>query len=356
MPVTYPEARCSVCGAEGNTFTLAICTNCGRCFDCCRGDGEEPHRNRRGGSMTWHGEPNALFPRYIGVEIECGLTVYKGGPVQRVIEAWNAEAISDASINLPGGREIATAPARGAEFERQIRDTCAALARQGAKVDKSCGCHVHVDARTSDGFTPTTYNDLVRLARLTDKIESGLFNLVAPSRRQNRRYCAAWGATFNRAGVFLADTLPDKERTLDCAIYGSVEAARAGKGVQKHHARYRSVNLHAFHARKTVEFRLHQGTVDPDKIINWAAVCCALVHFTFTHSDDEIAALRGTPSEILDRIVPASSVRAWMQRRREHFATLRSRTGAPPRRRAAGPMPTPMPEIVAGITPEASEV
>lgn len=362
MPVVYARHECPACGAVQTIVAAGACTRCRRCAACCScAVADIPHRNHRdGAAFTFHGEPSGLFPRYVGNEIECGLTIRKGSPIQRVVDAWDGEAVSDGSITVPGAaaREIGTAPARGAEYERQIRDTCAALVRQGAKVDRSCGLHVHVDARTSrDEFTPTTVVDLVRLARLVDKIEAGLFNMVAPSRRKNRRYCPPWGATFNRAGVFLADSDVDKARTLDCAVYGSVEAARQAKSAGKMHgSRYRSVNFHSFHVKGTIEFRLHHGTVDPDKIINWSAICVAIVDYALTHSDEEIAALRGTPSEILDRIVTSPTVRAWMQKRREHFALKRSRTGEPPRRRAAGAMAVPLPDVVAGIEPEASEV
>lgn len=368
MPVYYAAAphTCAACGVARTTVEAGACAGCGRCWECCncRGHAPVPQRiRRRDDEWTYHGEPTALFPRYCGLEIECGLSVLKGSPLLRTVEAWDGKIGYDGSVRVENcvvpDREVGCAPARGEALEAQIREVCAALEKQGAKVNKTCGLHCHVDARTSlNEFTPTTQADLTRLARLVDKCEAGLFNLVAPSRRK-LHFCRAWGATFARAGVFLADSAEDRERTLDCAVYGSVEAARLGKhSGPKHGARYRSVNFHAFHAIGTIEFRLHHGTVDPDKILHWAAVCAGLVHWAFTHSDEEVAALRGTPSEILDRIITSPAVRAWMQKRREHFAAKRSRVhpGEPPRRRAAAPMAAPLPEVTAGITPEASEV
>jgi hypothetical protein len=340
------------------------CPNCHACEECCNGGlsrssvtgrsvpcaGARPHRNTRGTDATFHGDPSPLFPRYVGVEIECGVVNLHGGAVLAALEAWDAQGVSDGSIRLGNGVEVVSAPARGTDLEAQIRDLCAGLKRQGARVDQSCGLHVHVDARGA------SYADLCRLARVFAKVESGLFNMIAPSRRKNRRYCAPWGATFDRAGVFLAESMEDKTRTLDCAIYGSESAAVSAKREGKYHgSRYRSLNLHSFHVHGTVEFRMHHGTVDAEKVLNWAAVCSAIVDFAFRENDATVAGLRGTPAEILDRIVTSPAVRGWMRARREHFAVMRSSTGAPPRRRAPAPAVPPVPVVAPGPA-EPSEV
>lgn len=368
MPApNYAQAHCEACDSRGRAVDLGPCLSCGHCGVCCRC--QSPVPRRRATQDRWYGAPSALYPRYLGVEIECGVAARRGGYVHAALEAWDASAVGDGSVGhtpagaptgLTGVCEVVTQPARGEAFEAQIRDLCAGLARQAARVDKTCGLHVHVDARkvevprgdgTGTVSRPVSYADLCRLAMLFAKVESGLYNLVAASRRKNRRYCAPWGSTFDRAGVFLAETLPEKQRTLDCAIYGSEAAAATAKGAGKYHgSRYRSLNLHAFHCHGTVEFRLHHGTVDADKILMWAAVCSAIVQYAFTKSDDEVAALRGTPSEILDRIIPSPAVRAWCVKRREFFAARRSRVhpGEPPRRRAPGLPPPPVPAVEVG--------
>jgi hypothetical protein len=367
------QHTCAACAQTRTRLEAGPCPSCGRCEACCPGCGHVPHRNRRGaGALTFHGEATGLFPRYMGVEIECAVTRLQGGALQAAAEHWDAEIVSDGSLNEGMGtpREVVTAPARGDAFEAQVRDLCAAIKRHAGVVDKSCGLHVHVDARGA------TYHDLARLARTWTKCESGLYNLVAPSRRK-ARYCRAWGQTFERAGVFLADTLESKTAALDVAVYGSTaEAAnvkRSPAAHRYHAARYRSLNFHVFHQRGTVEFRLHHKTVEADKILNWAAVCAAIVQFAFVATEADLAAnpgltpreildakvarLRGTPSEILDQIVPAPTVRAWMRARRDYFAAKRSRLhpGEPPRRRAPAPAPAPVPVVGPGQD-ERSEV
>jgi hypothetical protein len=356
MPVSYPVVTCPRCAARGTALEVALCPSCGECAACCARTGSRgcrgslPHRNARREEPTFHGEPTALFPRYVGVEMEMGLTDLHGGALMAALNAWNAQAVSDASIGLSAGVEVVSAPARGADAEAQIADLCGAAKRHGAKVDKSTGLHCHVDARGA------SYADLCRLARLYSKVESGIFNMIAPSRRKNRRFCQPWGATFDRAGVFLAESVEEKTRTLDVAIYGSEAVAASAKRAGKYHAsRYKALNLHAFHCHGTVEFRMHHGTVDPVKVTMWAAVCVALVDFAFRETDETIGALRGTPAEILDRVVASPTVRAWMRARREHFAVARSRTGAPPRRRAPAAPASPLPVVEAGPA-EGSEV
>lgn len=360
MPASGPVYRnttCTRCGGRGRAVDLAPCTACGACMTC--GCTHEVRPHLPAADTRWHGEPSGLFPRYVGLEIECGANDGHGSAVIEAARAWGASVVGDGSVHA--GRfamEVVTAPARGAAVEAQVRDLCRALARQGAVVDKTCGLHVHVDARDQG------YLGLCRISHLWSKVEASLFNVVAPSRRKKvpgaaQHYCQPWGLTFERAGVFLAESEADKMRALDCAIYGNVQAAAVAKrpGNKYHGSRYRSLNLHAFHVHGTVEARLHHGTTDADKIVNWAAVCCGVVHYAVTHTDEEIAALRGTPAEILDRVVTSPTVRAWMVKRREHFAALRSRRhpGQPPRRRAPAPPQAPVPAVPVGPR-EASEV
>lgn len=96
-------------------------------------------------------------------------------------------------------------------------------------VNKTCGLHVHIDCRNRD--VEHVYNNLIRCQRL-------LFSMVPVSRRKNS-YCA-WltPRTF--------DNLPD--------------------------GRYFAINGAAYSKHKTIEVRLHSGTVDMSKITRWVDI------------------------------------------------------------------------------------
>jgi hypothetical protein len=74
----------------------------------------------------------------------------------------------------------------------------------------------------------------------------------------------------------------------------------------------------------TVEFRIHQGTVNPEKILAWAATCSAIVHYAATHDEAQIEQLRGSPFEILKKVVRFKRVVKWLELRRAHFALQRA--------------------------------
>ena len=360
-PPAPPQARpvaCTACDTHGDTWTLGLCESCGVCPSCCGcGATRAPIVDgARSSGITFWGAPSPMIPLHVGVEVECGLREARG-PMTAWVWAWRSGIGTDPSVGdgsrlgtarppagfqpvAPStGREVRTAPAAGDAAVSLLTSLGQVLVAHRAHTDSTCGLHVHVDARGR------TYDDLARLARLWTRIEGTLWNAVAPSRRRNRnlaRYCAPWGDAFDRAGVFAATTTAEKETALRVAIDSDTQFGAGG--------RYRSLNFHSFYRHQTVEVRMHHGTVNPTKILNWAASMAQIVHFAFTHSDADVAALRGTPAEILDLVLTDPGLREWMRARRVHFAAMRSRVhpGEAPRRRVAPPAAPPVPRPDAG--------
>jgi hypothetical protein len=140
--------------------------------------------------------------------------------------------------------------------------------------------------------------------------------------------------------------------------YGDERTARSVKAQRsKHGCRYHGFNVNALHCHGTVEFRLHQGTTDPRKIKMWAAVCTALVEFAAAHTEAEVMALRGTPAEILEKILAGDrEVLRWTRARRRFFDEQdRVRRGLPPRATRARPAAEPEPDEPAAAV-ESGEV
>jgi hypothetical protein len=107
------------------------------------------------------------------------------------------------------------------------------LARLGAYVNDSCGMHTHIDMRSMNHAL--AYNNLVRVQRLLYR--------MCPSRRISSTYCR-----------------PVNTPSL---------ARNDGD-------RYHGVNAQSLNRHRTIEIRIHHGTVDAYKIINWASMLVAI--------------------------------------------------------------------------------
>lgn len=164
--------------------------------------------------------------------------------------------VTDSSISSTAGYiglEIVSPPLNDATLA-QVDTVCQVLIAAGAKVNRSCGLHVHIGARA------LTINTLKKLAYLYHDHEDAIDSVMPPSRRSgNNTYCAPLkgGTNFER--------LAEARFPQDIAY-----AIRSG-------GRYVKLNYVAFGRHGTVEFRQHSGTVDPIKITKWVFFCSRLV-------------------------------------------------------------------------------
>lgn len=343
-----------------NPFLTGTCYDCARPLVACRCYGQtSPRYTDESAPLAFAGSPTARFPRYVGVELECGTagqpTSFR--PLHTMMRATGAGLHGDGSIHgFTYGLEVVTAPARGDAAVSHITAACQALQAIGASVNESCGLHVHVDARD---FSPA---DEVRFAVLLSRVEKTLYSVVSRSRRggqgrHSNQFALPWGSSLVAGGVD-DPSLSDEERyrALQVNLYGSVglaESYKRSKG--KHHSRYHGVSFNAFDIRGTFEFRLHHGTVNAHKVTMWAAVCSALVQYAKDHTDDEVASIRGTPAEILQAILTDREVARWVRVRRRFFEDRdRARRGLPPRA-SSRPVAAPEPTLAPEESPESTE-
>lgn len=126
--------------------------------------------------------------------------------------------------------EIVSPILKGDNGFEQIKEICKFLDMVNAKVNRSCGFHVHFGA-------PNMSKEIrYQICKSYANNESIINQLVSPSRRDN-------GFCKSLSNVSL--------RTLEYDRYYKVNA------------------FCAWDRHQTVEFRQHQGTVDLNKIINW---------------------------------------------------------------------------------------
>jgi hypothetical protein len=163
------------------------------------------------------------YQHAVGLEFESYGLIERKQLIQ-ALPIWTRVA-SDGSIRPPGdaqGHEIRVLLDR-AVAEPRLFNLCKRFSALGLRVNKSCGLHVHLDARS------LSHSEAVARAKVMDKWLHALMELLPASRRDNT-YCK-WGVSI-----------------LD---------------------RYRAVNVQSWHAHKTIEVRCGSATLDYTKVLSW---------------------------------------------------------------------------------------
>ena len=203
--------------------------------------------------------------RMIGIEVE-----FKGTEAQRdmvasymtqhgvpcFVERYNHNTRGHWKIvtDVSAQWELVSPPMAGQEAKNQIKVACEALAAARAKIDKSCGLHIHHDA--SD-FTVETFK---RLYAMYVRFEDALDTLMPESRRDNNnRYCQG----FKHIQQYILDSLRNCNTVTDILMIFS--------------SRYIKLNCQSYQRHGTIEFRQHSGTVEFDKIWNWFVLTQTMV-------------------------------------------------------------------------------
>jgi len=159
----------------------------------------------------------------VGIEFESYGTIERRDLVRK-LPLWTRVA-SDGSIRPPNGQnghEIRTLLDRSVA-EPRLFFLCKRFAEIGLRVNKSCGLHIHMDARSM------TFPEVIARAKVMDKWLHAMMELLPVSRRNNN-YCQ-WGIA--------------------------------------QHDRYRAVNVYSWNTHKTIEVRCGSATLDYNKVLAW---------------------------------------------------------------------------------------
>lgn len=250
--------------------------------------------------------------RHVGVELEvCGLlTKDSGGPavIQGVANKWKGAVAHDGSLPPARGFEMKTSPANGKFFVEQLREFCDVLAKYNAWVDERAGTHIHVDARD------LSFGDLGRLMLLYRKIEEELCK-TQPIKRLKTKYCTPLGDGYTW-DMEQATTSQDEVKIASKLVYSD---------------RYRALNFKAIQKFKTVEVRMHEGTLNADEIIVWADVWRTIVDSSKKLTNTRIQAFPGgietlgyiLKAEQMDYLLKrqAKYAKGWTKKDLENFKT-----------------------------------
>jgi hypothetical protein len=179
--------------------------------------------------------------RTFGVELEvCQVREAKQVQIPKVMRRhWHAK--HDASLPQ-GGVEYASAILQGDEGLKIVEQMCNYAAEKRWAVDQAAGLHLHVGLKDDSEMAVASVCVGYHLTRAV------WMCFVSPSRTQSK-YCV----NHKSSPEDLQKKAPDEIISL---LTDSEE-------------RRRWVNWHAYKTHKTVEIRLHQGTLNYDKIANW---------------------------------------------------------------------------------------
>ena len=165
---------------------------------------------------------------------------------------WNREdwvVKTDGSIEPPDntyGCEIASPVLNHAIVDDEIKRACRILKDADAKVNRSCGLHVHMGEHN---FTGTRRS---KIAYEFIRNEATIDQLMPSSRRRNNNsYCEGWGNDI----PYYHQKLKDKTSRTEV------------RNVVNHNGRYTKLNMQTPYT--TIESRQHSGTTNFKKIVLW---------------------------------------------------------------------------------------
>ncbi len=167
--------------------------------------------------------------------------------------------VSDGSLRGDRTFELVSPILKGEAGLAETKKVCDVLISCGAKVNTSCGLHVHFDARQ------LSIADWRNLYKNYVSMESEIDSIMPASRRGNTN-------TFCRS-------LMNKNVTRE-ATFAAIDRAETVTQLSSFVAngnRYVKVNAESYQRHGTVEFRQHSGTVEFEKIGSWVRICGNLI-------------------------------------------------------------------------------
>lgn len=181
--------------------------------------------------------------------------------------------VSDASIRCRNGNnrqasreysvELVSPICQYADIET-IQEIVRKLRGGGARVNDSCGIHVHVDASS---HTPQTLRNIVNImASKEDLLYKALQVQVS---REN--YCQKADTRF------LEELNHKRPRTMD-EVERMWYNGYGGRYIHYDDSRYHALNLHSVFSKGTIEFRLFNSTLHAGEIKSYIQLCLAISH------------------------------------------------------------------------------
>ncbi len=245
---------------------------------------------------------NFTFNHTFGVEIEaCGINREEletelnaaGIPVRN--EAYNHQnrphwkIVNDGSLRGNSTFELVSPKLHGEEGLRQLKTVTLILRGLEARINSTCGLHIHFDASEFDlGMWKRLFKNYAKIEPLIDSFMPDL------RRANNNTFCRSMRLRNYEDNIDRVSSLEEMTtglRQLQNNLTGG--------------SRYYKLNTQSYWVHKSVEFRQHAGTVNFKKMQNWILFLARFVEFSkqaeFTAESDE-QLRRFLPDEIIGYI------------------------------------------------------
>lgn len=183
------------------------------------------------------------------------------------------KVVSDASIRCRNGNNRAASRDYSVEFVSPICkyediETVQELVRKlrtgGARVNDSCGIHVHVDA---SAHTPQTLRNIVNIMAAKED----LLYKTLQVKVNREHYCQKADTRF------LEELNHKRPKTMD-EVEKLWYNGMGGRYDHYDNSRYHALNLHSVFSKGTIEFRLFNSTLHAGEVKSYIQLCLAISH------------------------------------------------------------------------------
>lgn len=182
--------------------------------------------------------------------------------------AWQAK--SDASLSASRSQQAeVVSPILTYDDLAELQEVVRSVRKCGAKVDSSCGIHIHV------GSAPFDAKALTNLVKMVNKQEKLIEHALNVSTARRARWCRSIDSNF------IANIERRRPRNLD-AINAAWYGRHNSRPTHYDQSRYHGVNLHSVWFRGTIEFRWFDATLHAGKVKAYIQFILALASKALT--------------------------------------------------------------------------
>lgn len=171
--------------------------------------------------------------------------------------------VRDSSIAIERGEQVElVSPICRYEDIETIQELVRKLRAAGAKANKTCGIHIHINA------APHTAKSIRNIANIITSKEGLIFKALAVDEDRARRYC-------KKADDSFIEEINRKKPQSLTEVKRLWYAGGDGSHQHYHESRYHALNLHSVFQKGTIEFRMFNGTTHAGKIKAYIQFCLA---------------------------------------------------------------------------------
>ncbi len=205
--------------------------------------------------------------------------------------------VEDSSISgdLGTAIELVSPPLCGKKGEEMVKKMGKILYESNARIDKSCGYHLHLDGSDLMGlskpqfdrsiFQRTSRPDVEKLKKVFSiylAFDKLLLGMIPSSRKTGNTYCKVFRKEYALSSLWKVKTPED----FDSWVYKTRDRYDVdhSKNDKYTNERYSGINVHSLLYRGTIEIRYHSATINPTKILMWVDFNQKIIHNALTQN------------------------------------------------------------------------